>query len=1214
MNALGRFDVERVSLSGTELVEASAGTGKTYAISTLVVRLLLETDISIERVLVVTFTEAATAELKSRVRERIRQALLLATSGIALEATDLGRIVLRVGKERARARLSRALSDFDHAAILTIHGFCQRALLENAFASGVAFEAELVRDPRPLLDEIVLDFWSRSVGPASRVFVEHLRDQGIKPTSLRELSRWVARTPEFDIVPQGLGDPSETTRQFGSVDTRALEEAVLDAREHWQPESVLVALKSKDLNHSKYPHRYLGTWCDQVTEMLESGRELPKLPNQFTKFCTSTLKAASKTGTAPEHPFFERAERLATRVAEVTEQLTRERLRFRAALVHAVRRDLAARKRERGLLTFDDLLLNLERALSGHLGKELEKSLRERYPVALIDEFQDTDPLQYSIFHRIYGGRPTPMFLIGDPKQAIYSFRGADVFAYLAAQSAIPSERRFTMGHNYRSDAELISAVNALFTSAPDPFFLRELEFVRVEARPDASTPPEFPEAIGKEPLQFRFVPSKEGRFDPSFSERTLPDLVARDVRDLLAASVSLHGRPLSPGDIAILTRTNAQAFDCQRALQRLRIPSVVLGDRSVFQYQEAEELQRFLAAALEPQNPRVLRAALCTELLGLTASGLLRLETDEHEWERWSERFRSYQRRWTIDGFVQMIRLAMLECEIAARLLGLVDGERRMTNLLHLVELLHVAASERHLGPSGLLHYLAEMRHSHEFAEDSEQIRLESDADTVTLTTVHKSKGLEYGVVFCPFPFRDFLAINAEQGGVNFHTSGEPRRLVLDLGSGELEAHLELMRDEAHAENLRLLYVALTRAKHRTVLYWCRAKGYDESALGYLLHNAEAQSLLGEPNRLQVQSHLKNKDDGALLARLERLASEVPSIGVKVARLDGEALPFMSSQPPSGTLRERTIAKPLAYSERTASFTELAHTATERLGPNEGRDHDELGSAWEGSRATRARCLLADFPGGARAGNFFHSVLEHWDFQSRLPEALVIQQLEAHGLEAELAEIARQSLREFVATPLGKAPTSLRLHDVAAVSRINELEFLLCVEGSPTFERQERRAADFTARRIADVLSAHPSPELPGSYAGRVSELGFLPLCGFLKGYIDLVFEHDGRWYLVDYKSNRLGEHYGDYDLGTMQECMSDNHYFLQYHLYAVALHRLLARKKLGYDYERDFGGVYYLFLRGMHPKERSGVFFEKPPRARIEALSSLFRFRGLT
>lgn len=559
------------------------------------------------------------------------------------------------------------------------------------------------------------------------------------------------------------------------------------------------------------------------------------------------------------------------------------------------------------------------------------------------------------------------------------------------------------------------------------------------------------------------------------------------------------------------------------------------------------------------------------------------------------------------------MIRLAVHECDIAKRLLGLIDGERRMTNLLHLVELLHVEASERHLGPSGLLHHLAEMRRRLESPEDSEQIRLESDDDTVTLTTIHKSKGLEYGVVLCPFPFKDFLALNAEKSGVYFHAPDGAHGLCLDLGSERLEQHLELMRDESHAENLRLAYVALTRAKHRTQLYWCAARGYEESALAYLLHGKDARSLLGEPNRAQVATHVRGLPEQALLQRLHDLAQANPCIGVSVADPGAPGSAYPRRIEASKKLQPRTLATPLDGWQRTASFTELAHTTAERLGPNEGRDHDEFGLAFESIEGARGRCLLADFPGGARAGNFFHSVLERWDFTQKLPEPLVREQLAAHGIEPDLAELAQKGLAEVVATPLAESPGGLRLRDLSAASRINELEFLLCASGGATHEASERSVARIDSARVATAFERWPSPELPAEYRDRVRELRFVPLAGFLKGYIDLVFEFEGRYYLADYKSNRLGDRYVDYDALAMQRCMSENHYFLQYHLYSVALHRLLSLRQKGYEYERDFGGVFYLFLRGMQPKRPSGVFFEKPPRERIEALSVLFQNEAL-
>jgi exodeoxyribonuclease V beta subunit len=1213
------FDVEQVALGGTQLVEASAGTGKTYAISTLVVRLLLEREWTIDRILVVTFTEAATAELKDRVRRRIREALALVNRGAPAD-TDLARLVARVRPEVARERLERALTQFDRAAIFTIHGFCQRALQENAFASRVAFEVELVRDPRPLIEEIVLDFWAREVGPAPRVFVEHLRDAGVTPNNLQELARWVARTASFCITPESPSDGS-TGRQFGRVDTSSLQSALSAARSAFDPPEVQRLIAGHDVNRSRYQAAHVAKWCRDAGDMLEDDRELPLLPDRFDKFSTRVLAEASRSKVAPEHPFFSAADELERQVAATKKALEDEELHFYLTLVETVRRDFKRRKRERGLLTFDDLLFDLQLALSSPLGAELQRGLRERFPVALIDEFQDTDPLQYDIFHRIYGDRTNPMFLIGDPKQAIYSFRGADVFAYLGAMATVDETHRFTMPHNHRSDPPLVEAVNALFSQAPHPFFLDELRYTAVKPRDNAPPAPHFPPELDLAPLQFRFLrePAKNDpsyRFDASLTERTVPDLVAREVSRLLAAGIRMGNRALSPRDVAILTRTNAEAFHCQRALQRVRVPSVVLGDRSVFQYPEAEELQLFLAAVLEPLNQRSIRAALSSELLGVKVSELQRMETDPTEWDVWADRFKTYHQRWVSDGFVQMVRGALEECAITRRLLELVDGERRMTNLLHLIELLHVEATTRHLGPSGLLHFLGEARARAAGApEDSEQIRLESDEDTVTLTTVHKAKGLEYGVVLCPFPFKDVLLFNADRAPIHFHDPERKRALTLALGKETRERHIPEVLDEQLAENLRLLYVALTRAKHATIVYWCRARGYEESALGYLLHGKDARSLTGEPNREQVKGHLKSLGDDALLARLEEFAAAVPGISASEVRV-GEAIP--QYRPPSSTspkLSQREVKAALTSWQRTSSFTELAHGSDRTtLGPNEGRDHDETLETLPGSEDDSERCRLADFQGGAQTGNFFHAVLERWDFSKKLPDGLVREQLLAHGLPLELEKVAGEALGDFVKTKLHTADGRFRLCDLEPKARKSELEFYLPAGPGSTFG--ERAGADghrLSPRALAAAFQAHPSPELPTSYAAQLEELRFPALRGYLKGYIDLVFEHGGRWYVVDYKTNHLGDTYADYGALAMSRCMMQSHYFLQYHLYSVALHRLLAARKRDYLFERDFGGVYYLFLRGMRGDQRTGVFFEKPPARRIEALSELLS-RGAT
>ncbi len=1243
------FEMLQVPLVGRSLVEASAGTGKTYALSTLLVRLLLEQRHTIDQILVVTFTEAATMELKDRVRRRIQQAISILE---ALERpgaevpSNADPILVDLARQqrqpkRALAALRSALNSFDDAAIFTIHGFCHRVLQENAFFSGVPFEAELLRDTRPMVEEVLLDYWSRTVSSSSLLFVERLRQPGrqLTPNTLKSFAQWVAQTKQLVVLPEDAPLPAE-------LHTEAFCKAFQHAAELFDEREIRELLLNAGLHGNWYRKSSIPEWCKELRDYFSSPVVLPQVPERFEKFTTSSLRSAARAKAAPEHPFFDACDELLEQTRQFEEQVDTHILGFMRGLVNYVQQQMPARKEQQGLLSFDDLLGQLHDALLAASGPALAGAIRQRYPAALIDEFQDTDPTQYSIFERIYAGSANSMFLIGDPKQAIYSFRGADVFAYLVAAQSVKPERRYTMAVNYRSDADLVAATNHLFLDSPAPFFIRDIGFPDVHANQQGESALQIPEALGSAPFQFRFcqreqarssryAPSGQKAFDWNFKRRELPALVAREVLDLLQSDATLNGRALLPKDFAILTRTNAEAFDCQRALQALRIPSVVQGDRSVYEYEEAAELQLPLAAVLEPANTRAIRAALTTEMLGLTAEQLLALDTDDAAWDEWIERFRNYNQRWVSDGFVQMIRQVMQGCGISERLLGLIDGERRMTNLLHLVELLHTASTTQHLGPSGLFQHLAQQR-TREFAiKDSEQIRLESDEDAVVLTTIHKSKGLEYPIVICPTLFNGMLVHPGDRNTTRFHDSDDHNRLKLDLGSTRLAAHQELMKEEAMAENLRLLYVALTRARHRTVVFWGAFREFQTSALGYLLHSAQFIPQGKAPSIDLCADYLRNRHDEALLKRLNDLAANCA--GISVATIDHQQVKERLQSPGQyvpGVVRTtslecRLVKSPIQVWARTASFTELSthdSSATHSLGPAvvEGRDTDSTAVEPAAPRVRAdQRCRLAEFPGGAQTGNLFHDLLEHADFQApELESATIETALRAHGFAdpqrrvdtshtsgsggSTLVELVQGAIEDFLQTEI---QPGLRLAQLPASQRLNEMEFHLPAAGDAN--------RPITPAALGQVFESHPSDALPAEYASELRKLNFLPLEGYLKGFIDLMFVHHTeageRYYVVDYKTNNLGEHYAAYEHAALMQAMQHSHYYLQYHLYTLAVHRYLEQRVPNYDYEQSFGGVYYLFLRGMHPDNgaRSGVFYEKPPPARLQALSELFPAR---
>lgn len=1219
------FSVSAIPLRGRNLVDASAGTGKTYAIATLFVRMLIETELAPSQLLVVTFTEAATAELRDRVRARVQDALSIVTPArrepaLAPDPT-LQELIVRAGdRARIQRRLEEALSEFDNVEISTIHGFCQRILMDRSFESDVTFNSELYGDARPLIDELILDFWANRAGPAPPELLAYMRSEGSRFSleMARKTAYGVARAPQVRILPS---EPPAPT----SLDALELRRQLERVRELWRRHDAASLLAASGAKKSIYNRRNTPRWVGELSAYLDSelGYFLAP-PSCLERFSTRRLAEAGGADLV-NHELFLACDTLLAEHQRLTRALASEALRFKLELLEYVRRELPERTRRLRQLSFDDLLQRLHAALHSQSGAQLAEAIRRRYPAALIDEFQDTDPLQLEIFERIYQAPNVSLFLIGDPKQAIYSFRGADVFSYVRAAQHTAPERHYTMTTNYRSDPSLIAAVNHVFSTCPHPFLLRDIQFEPAEARPGAADVLTGPDGAPASGLEILLADSDGGSLDQQWVQRELPGLIAAEICSLLSGGFQCKGEPVLPGDVAVLTRTNDQAFQIQAALRRVGIASVVLGDKSVYSSAEAKDLERVLRAVVEPTNQRLVRAALATELMGLCSSQLAAMDETEGQWETWLAAFHQWNGVWVHTGFVQMMRALMTHCRIAERWLALGDGERRMTNLLQLIELLHAAGMQGHLGPSGLFSHLTREVRREVGGVDAEaaQIRLESDAALVKITTMHKSKGLEYPIVYCPYLWHGMLLHPSDELLPKLHLPDGD--LVIDVGSSDKESHLMRARWEQFGENLRLLYVALTRARHRCSIVWGRiTRSYVTSALGYLLHPqgagpARADEHASEaPDVATIQAHLGALDDARVREGIEAHAALAP-ITWRFATRAALDVTYGCSGAPARPLSAPKPALSIDDRFRTSSFSALtSHASIAPTGDGaeeRTRDHDAVAMAaaagelpTEDASEPRARPLrLGQFPRGAKAGSFFHDILEHYDFTSPRPAAL------AQMVETRLASYQypvdewRQPVCEQICavldTPLAATQGELRLADVPLSRRLSELEFRV-----PVALGALRRDGAVSALDLARVFRQHPSAALAPSYAERVAELGFVPLRGYLRGYVDLVFEHEGKYYLADYKANHLGETAEAYGPSALAAAMSKGHYFLQYHLYALALHRYLSRRVRDYDFAQHFGGVFYLFIKGMGPEHGdAGVFFEKPPWARLAALSVL-------
>jgi exodeoxyribonuclease V beta subunit len=1187
-----RLDPLSTPLTDFNLIEASAGTGKTYTITALYLRLVVEARIPVNRILVVTYTNAATKELRDRIRSRLAQIRHVFLDGHADPEDELGVRLLDLTPDRDHAirRLSNALRGFDEAAIFTIHGFCKRVLGDNAFESGLSFDTELMADTGELLREIVEDFWRREFYPGSPIVVQYFLDQHASPdTLLRQIEPHLGKPYLKIITPNSEADGPALEQAFST--------AFEQARDLWRQDRPAIEellLTSPALNRQKYNLKSIPGWLEAMEDYL--GTDPPRLAKfeKFAQFTTTKLQASiKKDQSVPHHAFFDACEMLNTACDALADYC---RYQIPVKLLAYCNEELAVRKRREQVQSYDDLLLDLHAALkSSRRGPALIKTLHERYAAALIDEFQDTDPVQYEIFHHIYAGTGQPVFLVGDPKQAIYSFRGADIFAYLTARR--DTTQQHTLDVNWRSDPRLLTALNAVFGAVNDqPFMFEGIPFH--DAVPALKThPPLSIQDQSEPPLQLWLLeprdpkqPINKGPASEQAAQATAAE-VARLLNLGARGQAQLGDRPLAGGDIAVLVRSHWQGRLIRRHLLRLNIPSVQHADDSVFITDEARQLEWLLAAVAEPGHEGRVRTALASDLFGLTGEELHRLREEEQSWARWLEKFQDYRQLWQEQGFMRFFRTWLIQEGVPQRLLSFRDGDRRLTNLLHLAELSHIA-SRAHPGMASLLKWLGDTRRLPSHKDEEQQLRLESDENLVRIVTVHKSKGLEYEVVFCPFLWDGRLRAGVEGDALLYHDPEDSRRSILAIGAGEEDAAVQLARREEMAESLRLFYVALTRAKQRCYLVWGKIKDADTAPAAWLLHHPTVKEA-GKDWLQATQEHFQKLDASGLRDEVQRAFTAVgDTVVIKLIPQEaGSRYQPPATQEPE--LQARGFSRSLAEFWRVGSFTSLTSGLLVEM-----PDYDMTVAAPATPVVETAPVGLNvfTFPRGARAGTCLHTIFERLDFSRSDREVLeerVRRTLTAHGLDAEVwtATVA-DWVERILATPLDG--NELRLRTVTLDRRINEMEFYYPVA----------HLRDEALRRL---LEQHGY--MAGPFREMIDRLEFSPLRGYMKGFIDLVFEADGRFYLVDYKSNWLGPEPAAYQSERLAEAMAREAYVLQYLIYTVALHRYLRLRMADYDYEQHFGGVYYLFLRGMDPAlgQDCGVFQDRPAPELVTALDGL-------
>ncbi|WP_307944133.1 exodeoxyribonuclease V subunit beta [Pseudomonas mosselii] len=1195
-------------LHGSQLIEASAGTGKTFTISALYLRLILghggEQGFSREllppQILVVTFTDAATKELRERIRARLAEAARFFRG--ELDGADPLLHLLRDDYPqeqwpRCASRLEIAVQWMDEAAVSTIHGWCQRMLREHAFDSGSLFTQSLETDHSELLGQVMRDYWRRFCYGMRGESLAWVRGNWGSPDALLPRIRPLfgrVRGQEDEQDPQSLIEATLRQRTEQLAQLKAPWGAWADELQQICRDAVA----AKQADGRKLQARYFEPWFDKLRAWAgdEQAMELD-LGTGFTRLTPAGLAEVWKSGEPPQHPALRAMESLREQLQGLASPDARL-LEHAAAWVSA---RFEVEKRRRAEMGFDDMLLRLEHALGSDSGQRLAALIREQFPVALIDEFQDTDPVQYGIFERIYriteNNPDTGLFMIGDPKQAIYAFRGADIFTYLAARRATAG-RLHSLDTNYRSSQAMVAAVNRVFLQAEEraegrgAFLFRAqgdnpLPFVEVRAKGRGEQL-----LIAGQPsaaLHCWQLESDEPVSSTTYRQQLAASCASHIVKLLEGGQQGVSGfadaagklRPCLPSDIAILVRDGREAQLVRAELAARDVRSVYLSDKdSVFAAQEAHDLLAWLKACAEPDSERMLKAALASLTLDLPLIELERLNQDERVWENWVMRFRRYRDIWQRQGVLPMLRRLLHDFQLPRALMGRSDGERVLTNLLHLAELLQQAAGELD-GEQALIRHLTEHLANAGQAGEEQILRLESDEQLVKVVTIHKSKGLEYPLVYLPFICTS-KPVDGQRLPLGWHDDQGVAHLTLTPNAEQIER----ADDERLAEDLRLLYVALTRAQHACWLGVAdlkrgtqRSSQLHRSALGYLLGGGlslAASSQLGE--------------------WLATLAAGNPAI-THGPLPEVQALCYRTPDSQRELLPPRKPRRAAAEHWWIASYSAL-RVGDQTLVADSSQAQQLLDDEVLDSQSLREVPAEAGdihrFPRGPNPGTFLHGLLE-WAgregfaevaAQGPVIERTVGQRCNRRDWTGWIPTLT-QWLQQLLVQPMPLQGTTLTL---AGLERYQvEMEFWFA-------------SHQVDAVRLDHLVARHTHVGMTRAAAQPTV------LNGMFKGFIDLAFELDGRYYVADYKSNWLGPDAEAYGALAMEQAILEHRYDLQYVLYLLALHRQLRARLPDYDYDRHVGGAVFIFLRGV-TSAGHGLYHARPPRALIEQLDAMFR-----
>ncbi|MDP0396176.1 exodeoxyribonuclease V subunit beta [Glaesserella parasuis] len=1187
----------QLALNQSSLIEASAGTGKTYTMANLYLRLILgvrcPSPLTVEQILVVTFTKAATQELRDRIREKLVNVGKWFRDPSSKEAQDalrepfLAELYQEVQPRlnECLLRLSIAEREIDLASIFTIDSFCQKMLFQFAFSSGIRFDIDLLSNEDELLTRLSEETWRElfyPMGLAETVAVaEELKTPSDALTAVKGYL--------YGDFPDLAAENQWLTQGISSylADYQAL---LQEAKQHWlavgaEAESLIVAEinknykkgEKKSLSRRAYQMRWIENWLKELNEWATSGSHYFPT-NSLSRFCQDFINEKAEEGAEPlTHTIFAKNQDYLTAYQTQFEGKSKAILLYQ--FFSHLRQKLADYKQTHKEKSFGDMLSFLLSALQSERGDTLAQQIRALYPFAMIDEFQDTNQQQYEVFHRIFMDQNTSeqgFIMIGDPKQSIYKFRGADIFTYLKAKNEV--QEQATLDRNWRSVPEVVDSCNRLFQFPEGdnpPFLYHGIPFQPVKAKEASDA------LVGEQATRCLLISTEfDEQLVAAHCAYQIQQQLKKSEQGLLFVQKEEGNRPLEAKDITILVRSHKQASLIRAELLKRHIPSVFFSERnSVYETQEAQDLRFILSACLTPYRQSSLLSAIGTSLWGLTSTDIFNIKQDEKAWDNMVETFVGYQQVWLHQGILPMLHQIFVKENIIQRINALPNAERRITDLLHLAELLQGAMPNLENEFALLRWYEQQLDNPDGYADEQKQ-RLESEESLVKVVTIHGSKGLEYPVVWLPFVAK--ASQPAKSKPITIYQNDEGKaHWSFGSQSDEIKKYI----DKAEfAEDLRLLYVAVTRAKYQLNLIL--PSQFDEkwNSLSYLLSNGEIGTGGIAPSQ-NTQYYLAQK---GIKAELITVNNDVPEDNwqpILVQPIDIEAKSF--------TGKIRTVGQITSFTALQAQNERLQHK--EQNIPlatfgDEAQDYDRTEFIASDFLEDNAQPYSRyQFPHSTKVGNLLHKFFEHWDFQQAVDQTQLQALCEQLNLDEAWLEPLTTWFEQVIQTPFGEQAVSLT--QIFTHKRLNEWQFYL---------RLSNKEALY---RLNQLLKKH-SP-----LAKQLPDLTLYNLEGFVRGFVDCIAQIDGKFYVIDYKSNFLGYLPQDYQAEKLAKTMGQFRYDLQYLLYTLAVHRYLsARLGENYNYEQHFGGVAYLFLRGMNGEPNSGVYFDKPSQELIEEMDRLF------